>query len=910
MNSGTSLEPAPVRAVPELVLSPSGRLYLDPPDIPGGSPQVRRLCRLWGEDPALGLLELAGEKWGAGPSAVLDFWRDFARDYLTVLCHTPGLETDPAARIHEPDAEYWRVLAERVPPMKGLEYLSPEVLIRLWEALDRRTRREAAAHPEGLAGWLTDLDPNWRLVGRVTFHLAENKRNPDRPFAFMATYTGRLSDRSRPQYIPLGRALQEYAGRKNKNALLRLLSPVQAAAEKSPLIHRMTESGEIYRPQAWTPREAHGFLKEIPLFEASGVIVRVPDWWKGGRPARPRVDVIIGEKKGVVLGLDSLLDFSIQASIDGEALTEEEWRTLVASSAGLVSLRGKWVEVDPGRLSELMAHWKRVERDAGGDGLTFLKAMRLLAGAEGPERAEASAPDTPEWFGVRAGRNLAALLDALRSPERLKASDPGVELRAVLRPYQREGIGWLYFLTKIGLGACLADDMGLGKTIQLLGLLVLLRREAPAKAPPALLIVPASLIANWRAEIERFVPDLKVLYAHASETPASEWEARLDGRNRARLDLVITTYGVLQRTELLRKRPWSLAALDEAQAIKNPATRQARAVKEIQAPRRVVLTGTPVENRLSDLWSIFDFLNPGLLGSARAFGNYAKGLSSVGPDGYRPLRTLVRPYILRRLKTDKKVIADLPEKTEVRAFCPLTPVQAALYRDTVRELADRLERSDGIERRGIVLAAILRFKQICNHPAHAVADGDYDPGRSGKFGRLRELCEELAVRQEKALIFTQFREITGPLAGFLAEVFGRPGLILHGGTPVGRRRSFVEAFQRDDGPPFFVLSLKAGGTGLNLTAAGHVIHFDRWWNPAVENQATDRAFRIGQTKNVLVHKFVCRGTIEEKIDALITGKADLAKGLIEEGAEKRLTEMPDEELLKFVALDIHRAAAE
>ena len=245
MTTGAFVEPVPARAVPEVALSPSGRLYLDPPDIPGGSPQVRRLCRLWGEDPSLGLLELAGEKWGAGPSAVLNFWRDFARDYLTVLCHTPGLETDPAARIQEPDAEYWRVLAERVPPMKGLEYLSPEVLIRLWEALDRRTRREAAAHPEGHAGWLKDLDPNWRLVGRVTFHLAENKRNPDRPFAFMATYTGRLSDRSRPQYIPLGRALQEYAGRKNKNALLRLLSPVQAAAEKSPLIHRMTESGEI-----------------------------------------------------------------------------------------------------------------------------------------------------------------------------------------------------------------------------------------------------------------------------------------------------------------------------------------------------------------------------------------------------------------------------------------------------------------------------------------------------------------------------------------------------------------------------------------------------------------------------------------------------------------------------------------
>ena len=606
MSGGVSAEHLPFQAAPEVGLSPSGRLYLDPPDIPGAAPQVRRLYRLWGEDPALGLLELAAEKWGGAPSAVLAFWRGFARDYLTVLCHTPGVETDPAARVQQPEADYWRSLADRVPPMNGLEYLTPKVLSRLWTALDDRARREAAAHPDGPAGWLKACDPNWRLVGRVTFHLAENKRRPELPFAFMATYTGRLSDQSSPQYIPLGRALEEYAGRKNRNALLRLLSPVQAAAEKSAFINAMVESGEIYRPQAWTPRQAYGFLKETALFEESGIIVRVPDWWTGGRPSRPRVSLTIGEKKGVVLGLDSLLDFSVEASLDGEALTDAEWKMLAGSAAGLVSLRGKWVEVDPGRLSELMAHWKRVEKGAGRDGLTFLQAMRLLAGVEGPPREEESAPDAPEWFGVRAGRSPAAVLEALRRPERLEAADPGQGLRAVLRPYQREGIGWLYLLARLGLGDCLADDMGLGKTIQLLGLLTLLRREAPAGASPALLVVPASLVANWKAEIERFVPDLKVLYAHPSETPASEWAARLeDGRGKARSDLVITSYGVLQRTELLRKRMWSLAALDEAQAVKNPATRQARAVKEVLAPRRLrALTGArpsvhppPVEDR-------------------------------------------------------------------------------------------------------------------------------------------------------------------------------------------------------------------------------------------------------------------------------------------------------------------------
>ncbi|MDW7759528.1 MAG: DEAD/DEAH box helicase [Acidobacteriota bacterium] len=900
---------------PEVALSPGGLLYLEPPDIPGASPQVRRLCGLWRQDHALGLLELAGEKWEAPPSALLGFWRSFARSFLTALCQTPGIETDPTTVIAPPGTESLRAVTDRVPPMKGLEYLTPKVLSRMWKLMDAYAHLQAAAHPEGPAGWLREHDPNWRLVGRVTFHLAENKRNPEFPFAFMATYTGRLSDRSKPQYLPLDRALQEYAGRKNRNALLKLLSPVQAAAEKSPLIRSMVESGEIYKPQTWTPRDAYNFLREIPVFEESGIIVRVPDWWNGGRPPRPRVSVTIGEKRGVVLGLDTLLDFNIEASLDGTSLTEDEWRAIAGASPGLVSLRGQWIEVDPERLSQLMAHWKNVRKGAGKDGLSFLQAMRLLAGVEGPEPKAGREADTAEWFGVRAGTGLAALLEALRNPERLKATDadPGKDFRAVLRPYQREGVGWLHFLSKLGLGACLADDMGLGKTIQFLALLLLLRRDAPADSPPALLVVPASLVANWKAEIERFAPGLKVLYAHPSETPVPEWASRLEGESgvdKAGPELVITTYGILHRTPLFRKRSWSLIGLDEAQAVKNPATRQARAVKEVTAPRRIVLTGTPIENRLSDLWSIFDFLNPGLLGSERTFGQYAKSIVAGGPDAYGPLRALVRPYILRRLKTDKSIIDDLPDKTEVKAFCHLTPVQAALYRDMVRDLMEHLEERTGIERRGAVLAAILRFKQICNHPAHASGDGDYDPGRSGKFARLRDICEELAARQEKALVFTQFREIADPLADFLSGVFGRPGLVLHGGTPIRKRRSLVEEFQREDGPPFFILSLKAGGIGLNLTAAGHVIHFDRWWNPAVENQATDRAFRIGQSKNVMVHKFVCKGTIEEKIDALISEKTDLARGLIEEGVEKRLTEMSDRELLEFVALDIHRAAGE
>jgi non-specific serine/threonine protein kinase len=331
-------------------------------------------------------------------------------------------------------------------------------------------------------------------------------------------------------------------------------------------------------------------------------------------------------------------------------------------------------------------------------------------------------------------------------------------------------------------------------------------------------------------------------------------------------------------------------------------------VKRLKGAARVALTGTPVENRLGDLWSIFDFINPGLLGSAARFKAFAKQLESRTGARYAPLRKLVAPYILRRMKTDPSIVPDLPEKTEVQAFCGLAKPQALLYKQTVSSLRKSMESASGIQRRGLVLGYLMRFKQICNHPSQLTGDGAYDPAASGKFARLGEICSEIASRGEKALVFTQFREMTDPLAEFLAGVFGRDGLVLHGGTPVKRRKAIVADFQREDGPPFFVLSIKAGGTGLNLTAASHVVHFDRWWNPAVENQATDRAFRIGQNRNVLVHKFVTRGTIEEKIDALVREKQDMADSLLEGGAEKALTEMSDDEILSMVALDIERAA--
>jgi non-specific serine/threonine protein kinase len=395
---------------------------------------------------------------------------------------------------------------------------------------------------------------------------------------------------------------------------------------------------------------------------------------------------------------------------------------------------------------------------------------------------------------------------------------------------------------------------------------------------------------------------------------ASDELKALGGAALAEVDLVITSYGTLLRATGLASTSWRLAILDEAQTIKNPGAKQTKAVKQLDALSRIALTGTPIENRLGDLWSIFDFLNPGLLGSAKQFGEFAKRLGDASDrtaNAYAPLRELVRPYILRRLKTDKSIIADLPVKTEVKAFCQLSRAQAALYQQTVDALADQLEQVDGMQRRGLVLAFLMRFKQICNHPSQWLGDGAWAEDDSGKLARLREIAEEIAARQEKMLVFTQFKETTAPLAAFLGGVFGRPGVVLTGETAVAKRKHLVRRFQEDDDVPFFVLSVKAGGSGLNLTAASHVVHFDRWWNPAVESQATDRAFRIGQKRNVLVHKFVCRGTVEDRIDQMIEQKKQLAGDFLEGGGgEVLLTEMKDAELLRLVALDLNAALKE
>ena len=702
--------------------------------------------------------------------------------------------------------------------------------------------------------------------------------------------------------------------RKFKNPQEQLLADLGRASQTYPPIEKSLQDA---RPVGFdmAAGQAYSFLREFaPLLEQNGFGVLLPPWWE--KPgARLGVKLKIKTPSPVQEGgigsghfsVKSIMSYDWEVAIGDKTLSMDEFKHLASLKIPLVQVRGEWVELRAEDIETAINFFEKKHKERE---ITLGEAMRLGLGAEDIGE-EIGLPvvgvETEGWF-----REMLSKFSGDDEGERGERGDgakitlvdqPGA-FNGVLRPYQAKGVSWLAYLGGFGFGACLADDMGLGKTVELIAFLLHEREEIgkDGETPdPTLLICPMSVVGNWRKEVERFAPSLGVMIHHGTDRLAGS----AFSEEAEKHDLVISTYALAHRDEeALSQVHWRHIVLDEAQNIKNPAAKQTQAIKRIKADHTIALTGTPVENRLSDLWSIMDFLNRGYLGSAQAF----RKSFAIPIEKYRDearaevLRRIIQPFVLRRLKTDPLIIQDLPEKVEAKVYHNLTHEQASLYEAVVAEMLDKLDYADGIERKGIVLATLTKLKQICNHPALFLQDGSPLKARSGKLTRLGEMLEEVLSEGDKALIFTQFAGMGAMLRHHLQERFDCEVLFLHGGTPRKQRDEMVQRFQQDEhGPRLFVLSLKAGGFGLNLTAANHVFHFDRWWNPAVENQATDRVFRIGQTKNVFAHKFVCIGTLEERIDQMLEEKKALADAIVGAG-EAWITELSTDELKDIFTL--------
>lgn len=847
-----------------------------------------RLARLLAAMPPLCRAETAAPEQAPAPRLVLDSFLNTMTDALARSWSQPAAPKRPPKQAEA--ARHW--LAALFTP--GPDVAAPAAQLRRLQHSHR--------------AWLRQL----HVAGDKTFRIAFRLEAPAQQTE-AASRDWRLhfllQARDDPSLLVEARQVWQTKGstlklldRRFERPQEKLLAGLGYAARIAPALR---DSLKTAKPEAihLSSQEIYNFLREsTPLLESSGFGILTPPWWnRPGAKLGVRLKLSPQQKQQAQtsqgkLNFENIVRYQWELSLGGSPLTEEEFAALAALKSPLVQIRGQWVQLDPDQIEAAIRFWE--QQSAGEAGL--LEAMQMSA-ADEVNGLPVVNTEFEDW--------LAEWQACFTGQEKLVPLPPPNSLQATLRPYQQYGYSWLAFLRRWGLGACLADDMGLGKTIQTIALL-LRQKEQEGKLPgPALLICPTSVVSNWEREVKRFAPALTTLMHQGAERLRGD-EFR---QAAAGVEMVLTSYAIARRdAELLQSLDWLAVVLDEAQNIKNPEAQQTKAIRQLPAEFRLALTGTPVENRLSELWSIMHFLNPGYLGSQRGFRQkFGLPIERYADDeAARRLRQMVSPLILRRVKTDPSVIQDLPDKIEIKEFCHLTEEQATLYEAVVQSALKEVEQADGIQRRGLVLSMLMQLKQVCNHPAQYLHQIDGDGRsiaagsltRSGKLARLVEMLEEVLDVGDRVLIFTQFAEMGELLRHSLQEQFNTPALFLHGGVPAKKRQAMVQRFQDDPhGPPIFILSLKAGGVGLNLTRANHVFHFDRWWNPAVENQATDRAFRIGQTRNVQVHKFVCAGTLEEKIDEMIESKKALADSIVGQG-ENWLTELSTTELRELVAL--------
>ncbi len=755
---------------------------------------------------------------------------------------------------------------------RGKHYSAHDAWFSALRGESRGVRWEVAAELETLHGqldlWRRPVEGGRACDEQVTLRLLEPPE-PSQPWTLQASFGAAGCDRpTENMLLSLGQAAM-------------LFPPLGGAEAQADGLSCLLSS-----------LEAHAFLTvSSALLAAAGYEVRLPPWWRQGEAHALSLEADASPHQTAAetpsAALDEKVDIRWSVTLNGEPVTPEELEGLLHAQSPLVHFRGKWIQVDVRQIQNAL----RVGRRKTGDTHSALEVVRMALGTgAGHYGLDVSAVRGCGW--------LDPFLKRLCGEEAFETLNTPDAFCGELRPYQVRGFSWLVYLRTWGFGACLADDMGLGKTIQALAFL--LHQKAAGEKRPVLLVGPMSVLGNWVKEAQRFAPDLRVLLHHGP----GRWHGDSFSRETLGVDMVITSYHLLYRDYAdLRKVEWAGLLLDEAQNIKNPDTHQAQAARALPAAYRIALTGTPMENHVGDLWSLMDFLNPGMLGKRTVFRDtfYRPIQSGTDASARTRLRRVTTPFILRRLKTDKQIIADLPEKVEGKVYCPLTPEQAKLYEEVLEAFQRELEQAEGASRRGLILAVLTRLKQVCNHPAHYLRQSTPLPRRSGKLVRLEEMLEEVFERGESALVFTQYAEMGGLLKRHLCHVFGRDMPFLHGGVPRQARDRLVQEFQESAQPLAFVLSLKAGGTGLNLTRATHVFHYDRWWNPAVENQATDRAFRIGQTRNVMVHKFICGGTLEDRIDAMIERKTALAGEIVTSG-EAFLTELSNTELRDILRL--------
>lgn len=860
-----------------------------------------RLERAFAVSVGRGMLDLLRYGLPAGAAPEFAWLRERARERMMQYLRCLRRGEDALSALHLPAAVMLR-LHDSLPPMEGCHVRVADIaawLESLHPAVEWLAARECCA----VEDWLSRLGEGWEQLGMLCFHLAENAGDAaqEAPFAFLATFVHKVGQDGKAKHAPLGLAPRLLAG--DSAALLDLLRPLKQVAAQNAFLAELIDSQSVYKPCAWGARQAYQFLESMPLLESAGIETRMVNLWKT-RPPRVELEVQLDVAEGggkpdasPSVNIHSLLHFYPRIVLGDYYLTDEELEQLLAMDEdGLVRFRGEWVRLDRERLQKLLDSWRQATRMAAG-GIPLMAGLRYLLG----KRSDALPDLPPEEDGMRL--ELGARLSLALSNLHFGQAEPQLSdlLNKTLRHYQREGVRFLLNVTETGFGACLADDMGLGKTLQVISWLVHLSLSGVLGEGKgcALIVAPASLLSNWQEELRRFAPELNVVMLHpyALNREGEDYLRTNPAWLMRRAHVALTTYGIATRNELLAATPYPAIVLDEAQAIKNADSQRSVAINRLSSARRVAITGTPVENSLAELRSLFEFLNPGLLGSEKDFNTMVRDMGS----DYTPLRRMVRPFMLRRLKSDPALLPELPPKTEKAAFCLMTPEQTRLYAHEVENLRAIIAEPDPKVRLTLVLPILGRLKQICNHPAQYSGENWFDPAASGKFEQLGHLARRIAAAGDCCLVFTQYRSMIEPIHDFLSGIFGAPGLCLHGGTPIGERKRLVEQFQAVGGPRFFVLSLKAAGTGLTLTRARHVIHFDRWWNPAVENQASDRAYRIGQKNPVVIHPLICRGTIEENIHNMLTRKSDMSDSLLNGGLEKLLLHLSAEELRALIA---------